>query len=40
MKDMPIYTETLEYHVDAASTEQEFNDLERMDRDTTPKEKV
>lgn len=40
MMDTPIYSETLEDHVDAASTDREFNDLDRMDKETRPKEKV
>ena len=40
MMDTPIYSETLEDHVDQASTDQEFNALDRMDKETRPKEKV
>lgn len=34
MSETPIYDETLNDHVDQASTDQEFDDLEAMDRRT------
>lgn len=40
MSETPIYDEVLEDHIDQASTDQEFNDLDRMDKETRPKEKV
>ena len=34
MSETPIYDEVLEDHIDQASTDREFNDLDRMDKET------